>query len=132
MTPAQLADDLEGLMISCGQPDALTLHARQVRDITATLRASDRKLRKLAAEYADLKIYGRLPMPETQRPVAPNVDGQDFYELCQTYRHSKEIAPHPSLRNTVQAFNDLREYIKTGWLPWPSYESAPVQKATKS
>lgn len=63
-----------------------------------------------------------LPHPATQRTVAPHVDGRDFYELCQYYRHSKEIMP-PGLPNTVQAFNDLKEYIKTGKLPWPSYES---------
>ena len=51
-----------------------------------------------------------------------NLDGQDFYELCQQYRHSNEIPPHPSLPNVVQAFDNLREYIKTGKLPWPSYE----------
>lgn len=57
------------------------------------------------------------------RHMAPNVDGRDFYELCQQYRHAKEIMPHPSLPNVVQAFNNLREYIKTGKLPWPSYEA---------
>ena|SRR5690348_2122484 len=64
-----------------------------------------------------------LAQSEKRRTVAPHVDGRDFYELCQQYRHSKEIMPHPSLPNTVQAFNNLREYIKTGKLPWPSYES---------
>lgn len=59
---------------------------------------------------------------ETTQTVAPNVDGQNFYELCQQYRHSKEIMPHPGLPNTVQAFDNLREYIKTGKLPWDSYE----------
>ena len=60
---------------------------------------------------------------ETRATVAPNVDGQNFYELCQQYRHSKELMSHPSLPNTVQTFNNLREYIKTGKLPWPSYEA---------
>ena|SRR3990167_1328122 len=55
-------------------------------------------------------------------PSTLNLDGQDFYELCQQYRHSKDIPPHPSLPNVVQAFDNLREYIKTGKLPWPSYE----------
>ena len=54
-------------------------------------------------------------------PLHPHVDGQDFYELCQQYRHSREMMPN-GLFNTVQAFNNLREYIKTGKLPWPSYE----------
>jgi len=63
-------------------------------------------------------------------PLSPNVDGQDFYELCQAYRHSQEIAPHPNLPNTVQAFNAIRDYIKTGRLPWPSYERGPDGEAT--
>lgn len=59
-----------------------------------------------------------------QQTVAPNVDGRDFYELCQTYRHSKELMPYGT-PNTVQAFNDLRGYVKTGRLPWPSYDISP-------
>lgn len=55
------------------------------------------------------------------RTVAPHVDGQDFYELCQQYRHAKEMMPF-GVPNATQAFNNLREYIKTGKLPWPSYE----------
>ena len=64
---------------------------------------------------------------------APNVDGRDFYELCQEYRHSKEIMPHPSLPNTVRAFDNLRDYIKTGKLPWLSYEDdTPISHAHQS
>ena len=74
---------------------------------------------------------GRLLVSETGRStVAPNVDGQDFYELCQAYRHSKEIMPY-GMRNTVQAFNDLRYYIKTGALPWPSYERSSGNEESK-
>lgn len=69
-------------------------------------------------------IAERLAAPlSEQRTLAPHVDGQDFYELCQSYRHSRELMPN-GLPNTVQAFNDLRTYIKTGKLPWPSYESS--------
>lgn len=53
--------------------------------------------------------------------LAPNVAGRDFYELCQQYRHSKEMMPY-GVPNTVQAFKNLQEYITTGKLPWPSYE----------
>lgn len=73
--------------------------------------------RSMANHNADLNAQGG-----PSRPVAPNVDGRDFYELCQQYRHSKEIESHPSLPNTPRAFNNLREYIKAGRLPWPSYE----------
>lgn len=66
------------------------------------------------------------PQYVSQAPLHPNVDGQDFYELCQQYRYSREISPHPNTPNTVQAFNNLREYIKTGWLPWPSYERSDI------
>lgn len=59
--------------------------------------------------------------PEERSTVAPNVDGQNFYELCQQYRWAKEMMPH-GLPNVVQAFDNLREYIKTGKLPWPSFE----------
>jgi hypothetical protein len=56
--------------------------------------------------------------------VAPNVEGRDFYELCQAYRHAPDGIPrHPSLPNAVVAFASLKEYLKTGKLPWPSYES---------
>lgn len=68
---------------------------------------------------------------EQRVTVAPNVDGQDFYELCQAYRHSKEISLHPSMPNTVQAFNNLREYIKAGKLPWPSYERSTDTEGSK-
>ena len=61
----------------------------------------------------------------------PNVDGQDFYELCQQYRHSKEIMPLPSIPNTVQAFDNLRRYIKTGALPWASYEREAMNNSPK-
>lgn len=59
-----------------------------------------------------------------QHPSArvPNVDGQNFYELCQQYRHAQEMMPHGS-PNVVQAFDNIREYVKTGKLPWPSYEA---------
>lgn len=79
-----------------------------------------------ARAYAE----GEAARSERRRTVAPHVDGQDFYELCQQYRHAREMMPH-GMPNTVQAFNNIREYIKTGRLPWPSYENAAPQDATQ-
>lgn len=55
MTPQQLADDLEGLLISWGQPQSLTLKTHQVRDIIAVLRSSEADQRD-AARYRHLKV----------------------------------------------------------------------------
>lgn len=51
---------------------------------------------------------------EAPSATLPNLDGQDFYELCQQYRHARIDA--------VDQFNAIIKYIKTGELPWPSYE----------
>jgi ABC-type phosphate transport system auxiliary subunit len=48
--------------------------------------------------------------------VAKDLDGRDFYELCQQYRHERHD-PQVSI-----AFERLKDYIKTGRLPWPSYD----------
>lgn len=61
------------------------------------------------------------PSSATRATLAPNVDGRNFYELCQQYRHAREIE-RPGRPNAVQAFNNLREYIKTGALPWEPYD----------
>jgi hypothetical protein len=82
--------------------------------------------------YAAQELLARwkaeAPRSERRAHVAPHVDGQDFYELCQEYRHSKELSPRPKVPNTVQAFDNLRAYIKTGKLPWPSYEKADPEE----
>lgn len=58
-----------------------------------------------------LRVYGA----PASAIKTPNIDGQDFYELCQEYRHARiDAAPQ---------FNALICYLKTGELPWPSYES---------
>jgi len=44
----------------------------------------------------------------------PSVDGRDFYELCQQYRHAKH--------DPVSEFDAIREYVRSGKLPWASYE----------
>lgn len=84
-------------------------------------------------QYAQLVIEAATELRSRYVSRAPNVDGRDFYELCQAYRHSKEIMPHPSMPNTVQAFANLQEYIKTGKLPWESYEQPgiSVEPSTK-
>lgn len=77
------------------------------------------------------KVEDAAQRAEERRTVAPDVDGRDFYELCQQYRHSREIVPHGHV-NTVQAFDNLREYIKTGKLPWPSYQRDDVNNGERS
>lgn len=52
-----------------------------------------------------------------------DVDSRDFYELCQQYRLSQEWYPHGM--TPTETFEDLKRYIKTGKLPWPSYEVMP-------
>jgi hypothetical protein len=51
------------------------------------------------------------PLPHPRGGV---VDGRNFYELCQQYRHARH--------DPVAEFDAIRNYIKTGRLPWPSYE----------
>ena len=76
----------------------------------------------------DAWLQARAPRAEVvPLRVAPDVDGRDFYELCQQYRHSREMTPH-GMPDTVQAFGNLRDYIKTGRLPWPSYQSDDMNK----
>lgn len=43
-----------------------------------------------------------------------NLEGRDFYELCQQYRHAKH--------DPVKEFEAIKEWIRTGALPWPSYD----------
>lgn len=47
-------------------------------------------------------------------PAKHSVDGRDFYELCQQYRHARH--------DPVAEFDAIRDYIKHGQLPFPSYE----------
>ena len=47
--------------------------------------------------------------------LAEKLETRDFYELCQQYRHSLIGADE---------FNAIRDYIKTGNLPWPSYDAS--------
>ena len=44
----------------------------------------------------------------------PDPNSRDFYELCQEYRHAQPDAG--------PQFKALKEWIRTGVLPWPSYE----------
>lgn len=44
----------------------------------------------------------------------PSFEGRDFYELCQQYRHARH--------DPVAEYAAIIRYIKTGKLPWPSYE----------
>ena len=58
MTPKQLADDLEGLLFSWGQPNNITLSADQVRDIVRVLRSGEAEGKDLiayAARYSWLR-----------------------------------------------------------------------------
>lgn len=39
-------------------------------------------------------------------------DEQEFYEVCQSYRHSKDIVPvGPGFPTAAQAFDNLKYYI---------------------
>ena len=51
-----------------------------------------------------------------------NLDGQDFYELCYRYRHATEVPVHPGMPSVVEAFEDIKTFIRTGKLPFESYE----------
>ena len=63
----------------------------------------------------------------TMTTSGPNVDGQNFYELCQAYRHAVDVMPsQPGMPIAVaEAFQHIIDYIKTGKLPWPSHEGQP-------
>jgi hypothetical protein len=48
-----------------------------------------------------------------------NLNGRNFYELCQRYRHSKDGTGMPG---PAECFEDIKKYIRTGELPFPAYE----------
>ena len=50
------------------------------------------------------------------------LESRDFYELCQEYRHSQE--GREGMPTPGECFENLKKYILTGELPWPSFEEA--------
>lgn len=56
-------------------------------------------------------------VPEAAKPG--NVDGRDFYELCQDYRWERG--------DGGAKFEAIKKYLLTGELPWPSYDSGSPQ-----
>lgn len=71
----------------------------------------------------------RIQCIEAREPqsVGPNssldLDGQDFYELCQRYRFARDVIPvAPGLPNASEAFEDIKTFIRTGKLPFESYQ----------
>lgn len=54
------------------------------------------------------------PVPERG---ASDIDGHDFYELMQAYRHAQPDA--------AAEFRAVRQYLRDGTLPWPSYKETP-------
>lgn len=60
------------------------------------------------------KLMNQRPGPIQFLPSPVDVEGRDFYELCQQYRCAQ---PDP-----IPAWENLKRYITTGELPWPSYE----------
>lgn len=40
------------------------------------------------------------------------LDDQDFYEMCQQYRHARDIAAPPGFLSAAEAFEALKEYIR--------------------
>lgn len=95
--------------------DAVNL-ARNVLDTDKAIGGiTDKGVKALAEAVLRMDEYISKLAPEARRV---DVESRDFYELCQRYRFSKEwIAP-----GTVKCFEDLKRYITTGELPWPSYE----------
>ena len=68
----------------------------KAKEYIADLEKANVKLRDQAIKYID------------------RLETRDFYELCQQYRHQKIDA--------ATEFELIKEYIRTGKLPWPSYE----------
>lgn len=52
-------------------------------------------------------------LPEAR--FVPNLDGRDFYELMQGYRHLPT-------EDAAAQFGAVRQYLRDGTLPWPTYE----------
>jgi len=40
------------------------------------------------------------------------LDEQDFYEMCQQYRHAKDVIAPPGLPNASEAYEALKLYIR--------------------
>ena len=97
--------------------------------LEALLREALETMRSCRA--ADLSRYGLYPVPPqdlidridsalaSPTQGAVQMDGRDFYELCQQYRHAKH--------DPVTEFTAIKEYIATGRLPWPSYDAPAAQ-----
>jgi hypothetical protein len=45
------------------------------------------------------------------------LESQDFYELCQQYRHSHEVSGHPGIPTVVEAFERLKLSIADAFVP---------------
>lgn len=115
VTPYSYQSDLEllidALNIALATTGYLTENPDEyVREQEVKLRAIEKEARKRKAD-------------RSSGPTgAPNVDGRDFYELCQQYRWER-LDPVPQ-------FEALKEYIRSGKLPWPSYEEDDARDAT--
>lgn len=40
------------------------------------------------------------------------LDDQDFYEMCQQYRHAQDAVARPGFLTAAEAFEALKEYIR--------------------
>ena len=41
------------------------------------------------------------------------LESQEFYDICQQYRHARDVTPHPGMPTASQAFKELKEWIRT-------------------
>jgi hypothetical protein len=58
------------------------------------------------------------------------LESQDFYELCQQYRHSHEVSGHPGIPTVVEAFERLKLSIADAFVPLSAQsETAPTGAA---
>ena len=58
---------------------------------------------------------GRLIAADDEVYAAPDnwLDEQDFYEICQVYRHARDPLPiAPGFLNAAEAFEQLKQYIR--------------------
>lgn len=62
-------------------------------------------------------------LAEGEKKGIEKLEGRDFYELCQQYRHCQVDA--------AKEFEAIKEYIRSGKLPWPSYEETIEKEANK-
>lgn len=82
---------------------------------TALKNAAPQDAKALAAEV-------NLPARASSEAGA-DLDSRNFYELCQEYRHFRGDA--------ALQFEAIKKYLRTGALPWPSYDEPSATDRTE-